>query len=741
MRAAWISPLLALLAGCSAPSAEPAAASAPPPAELASEHATPPAAVTVRPGLGPRGGGPAAGIGTFCLGSPPPPFDDVPALGRDDMLDETLARAGLERRSFGLTSDALALSRLDTKDKRILRGVHAGLRAPARLPDLGRRVSQSLDDALASRTPVTSAILAAAVLRDTPIDVCANVALETHPTPLASELAVAPQLLEGVPSSLQAALVPIARAIREAIPIIHAARARAGSDAFLTTAAAVPPWLIGVRHFEWVTETPEALERIDSGAILAAGAAIALAVERADLARFRGVVVPDLDLDTAIGPVVLRGPQGDLYPATRGEAPTLLIDTGGHDVYLAPVAAATLGRPVSVAIDLAGDDRYTYEEARDTEPTEHALMPADAAGRAGGGRTLSRAGRQGSATLGVGLLFDLGGGRDRYQSLVASQGAASHGVGVLYDDGGDDRYESEGFSQGAGAWGIGLLLDRSGNDHYSLHHAGQGYGFTRGVGAIVDEEGNDEYVADPGPIVGGNLLYPSDQMPGEANHSFAQGCGAGHRPDWPDPGFPFPGGFGLVRDAAGNDRYAAGIFAQGSGFVEGAGALLDGSGDDVYEGLYYVGAAAAHVGVALFVDDAGDDSYNPTFPIAGPSLGVAHDLSVAVHVDGAGSDRYRASWGAFGAGLANGVALFVAAGGDDRFEALGTLSLGAAWTADVRPERTELPTIGVFARAGGRSTYVIDGKLEDRADRSWTQPGSSVEIGLGVDRPRGRLSL
>jgi hypothetical protein len=514
--------------------------------------------------------------------------------------------------------------------------------------------------------------------------------------------------------------------------------------------SAVPSWLLGVRHFEWSTSVPRAFEAVDVTAITRAAASVALVVESANLARFAGLRLDSLELATPFGPIVLRGPDADTWTSSDPEAPAFLLDTGGDDTYLAPVASGTLARRVSIAVDLGGHDVYAYPEVKVAADAIGARLPSDGAGRADDGRTLSRAGRQGAGIFGVGLLFDLGDAPDVYRSLLASQGAGSHGVGVLYDAGGNDTYEAEGFSQGAGAWGIGLLLDGAGDDRHTLYQAGQGYGFARGVGALVDRAGDDVYVANPGePSLGGDRLYPSDQLPGPptsavaANHSFAQGCGAGHRPDWPDPGYPFPGGLGILRDAAGKDRYVAGVFAQGTGFVQGLGMLLEGAGDDTYDALYYAQGAAVHQGLALFVDRDGADRYDATFPNQGASLGLANDLAVSVFFDANGNDTFRASALSLGAGLANGIALFANDGGDDLFRATSATGFGCALSGDVTGKRATLPTVGVFVKARGRGSYTVGDAPDARAGEAWgvSEPEGGHAHSVGADDPKGHIHL
>jgi hypothetical protein len=671
-----------------------------------------------------------------CLEAPPVRAAQ-PAGGGFDSVDEALALVDRDRTTLGLAAEHLALSKLDIQDPRILEATRTALAAPISLPAHGRLLEKAFDEAVLSGLPVTRAILVASALRDEPVSACLDASSLHVPgeAPLATSLAelrgergVNAAEVSGVPLELQRALVPIVRAMAAARVAIEASRGAAGEPRDLRVLASVPSWILGVRRFELTSQTPGTFEAVDTARITAAAASLAYAIESAELSRFEGLALEAVDLATPLGQLVLRGPGDDVWsPPDPGDAPALLLDTGGNDVYRGAVAAATERRPVSVLVDLGGSDVYGYAVGDD-----------DA--RAPEGRTLSRTGRQGSGNLGVGLLFDLGSSDDVYRSLVASQGSGSHGVGVLYDEGGSDRYEAEGFSQGAAAWGVGLLLDRAGDDHYTLYNSGQGFGFTRGVGAIVDEAGSDTYVAVPGDgWPGGEALYPSDQLPGPphsaraANHSFAQGCGAGHRPDWPDPGYPFPGGVGVLRDAAGDDRYVAGVFAQACGFVLGLGVLLDGEGNDLYDGLYYVQGASAHVGAAVFVDGDGDDQYDATFALEGPGLGFAHDLSVAVHYDVAGDDLYRAGAGSLGTALTNSVALFVDGAGLDRFEAAHG-SMGYAAIGDAPQRRVHVPSVGVFVKGGGAGTYVFGGTTRELRGQAWSSGATPLDRGIGVDR-------
>lgn len=679
------------------------------------------------------------------------------AEGGVDALDETLSRVRLDRCSVSLAATDVALSKLDARDPRTLASLREGQRAPLALPSFGAAVASAFDRAATSATPVTRAIVAASTLRDAPISACADPAwFETREdgAPLAEALAdvrgrpIDPAEVRVVPVELQRALAPIVRAIASANEEIMAARGGV-SPANLTAIEAIPSWILGVRRFEWSDSLPKAMDAVDVARITRAAASIALVVEHAELARFAGLSMPPLDLATPFGPISVRGASNDTWP-DGADGPALSLDTGGDDTYLGAAGSSTGARLVSVAVDLRGRDTYGYAEVRVDADAIGKRRPSDGAGRAPDGRTLSRKGRQGSGVLGVGLLFDLGSESDSYASLIDSQGTGSHGVGVLYDEGGDEHYEAEGFSQGAAAWGVGLLLDAAGSDHYTLYNSGQGFGFTRGVGALLDHAGDDTYVANPGePTLGGDRLYPSDQLPGAGatpvagNHSFAQGCGAGHRPDGPDPGFPFPGGLGIVRDAEGHDRYVAGVFGQGVGFVQGLGMLLDERGDDAYDGLYYVQGAAVHMALALFVDRDGNDSYDLSLPNQGASLGLANDLSASVIYDASGDDHYRATGLSLGAGLANGLSIFANEGGSDRFDTASPVAFGTARAGDVTGRRTSVPTVGIFVKAGGTGTYVVGGHREAHPAlcEDDARGASSAERGVCADVPKGHVRL
>ena len=705
-----------------------------------------------------------------------------PKPAASDSFDEALSLAGLDRCQLVLDRKQVPASGWNIADPRRLPDYEPLLLVPLRLPGYGAETAAWLDDAIASKNPLSGAIVAASARRGAPIASCPDEAWffvdGSDLAPLATtlgELAAAwgadfdadatTAAVSAVPLRLQQALVPVVRAIGQGASNVVAAR-KTTDPKTTNTLLAMTSWLIGSRNLALTPEFLAALDGVDVAAMTESAAFVATAIEHADLGRFDGLAV-ELELDTPFGAIVLHGAGAQKYlPGSKAETAALLIDTGGNDEYRIAVGASSIATPISIAIDLGGDDLYAYVERASPGDTEGTRLPSDSAGRAT--VTRSRIGRQGSGVMGVGMLVDLGAGTDRYRSLAVSQGVGALGVGVLYDGGGNDDYAAEVYSQGAAGWGIGLLLDAGGDDLYRSYTQSQGLGSTQGFGALVDEQGNDVYFTDPGdPAIAftrfdgavghGDTLYPSPQLPDKGNTSMSQGCGQGRRPDTVPEKIGFLGGIGLLRDAGnGKDTYTTSVFGQGCGFM-GAGFLLDGGGDDVYEGLWYVQGADAHLGIAYFHDHAGNDRYDPTFPIAATSIGVGHDFSVALHYDEAGDDTYHAPGLALGSGWDNGIGILVNVGGNDTFAAGGNPAFGGAGVdGDIKASsRMKLPTYGVFTKAGGSATYALGGAPDAaKTGGQWSYapentPDGGVDGGAvidsekstGVDRPTGTASL
>jgi hypothetical protein len=221
------------------------------------------------------------------------------------------------------------------------------------------------------------------------------------------------------------------------------------------------------------------------------------------------------------------------------------------------------------------------------------------------------------------------------------------------------------------------------------------------------------------------------------NISLSQGSGFGRRADGLD-GIHMSGGIGVLRDAHGNDRYTASIFAQATGYWGGMGLLLDGAGDDRYDARWYAQGGAAHFAYAALVDGGGRDVHNMDVERQNMTAGAGHDFSVGyLLADGIEGDVYNVPNLALGAGNANGVGFFVEAGGDDEYHAATSLSFGnAAYENLTDIGRLMRRTWGVFLDAQGADTYDRPMLGPVRNDSAWSQrihDSALNETGVGAD--------
>ncbi|WP_447974823.1 hypothetical protein [Nitrospira sp. Kam-Ns4a] len=425
-------------------------------------------------------------------------------------------------------------------------------------------------------------------------------------------------------------------------------------------------------------------DELDAGALSTAAQALARLADPAWLARaartFReartrpswvGGVSGELVLVRAspAGLIVVGGPGPNRYELDGRIA--LVLDLGGADTYRGLIAAsADADRGVGVVIDLGGDDTY--------EPAPLGL----ATGR-----------------LGIGLLIDRA-GNDVYRLAPGAGGTGFAGLGLLVDWAGDDRYEGSRFTQGAAVGGVGLLLDGAGHDRYESAAYAIGFGGPLGVSAVIDVAGDDVYQC------GGRepSSYNATETPGVGPDDPAYqydclglGTGAGQRL-YRDERAPrarsLAGGWGVVLDLAGDDRYRSSNFSQGAAYFFGVGLLLDLGGHDEHAAARYGHAAGAHSGVALFVDYAGGDAYRSTGPVY--NGGTAWDGSATLAVDaGADDDRYELGRsGGLGQADHRSWGLFIEQGGRDRYAV--PIGMGAASDG----------SLGAFFDLAGEDDYV-----------------------------------
>ncbi|MEZ4649863.1 MAG: hypothetical protein R3E97_13960 [Candidatus Eisenbacteria bacterium] len=410
------------------------------------------------------------------------------------------------------------------------------------------------------------------------------------------------------------------------------------------------------------------------------------------------------DVWTPAGRIIVSGEGSDIH---EERDVLLLVDLGGNDTYRESVGATSSPLlPVSIAVDLAGNDRY---EAADE-------MVAT----------------QGSGIFGTGILVDVA-GDDDYSAGRASQGYGFFGTGLLADLGGTDHYRIGASGQGAGFWGVGLLFEREGDDAYFMDGLAQGFGGIGGVGTLVDLRGNDTYGAEtdsrivPRPDYSHSAEY--------VNGSSGQGAGMGRRGDISD-GHAWGGGLGQLLDLAGDDDYLSGNWTQGAGYWYGMGLLYDGAGNDRYRATTFSTASGAHFCVGALFDESGDDVYEGLAD-ARTGMGFGHDFTVAILMDRAGSDVYRFPNLGLGDAINTSQAYFVDGGGDDTY-VFGSGGKGLGMT-DFAPE-TPLPPIeanyqarateiGLFLDLGGTDRYLV------REASGSEQPSTELHDDLELVRP------
>ncbi|RJP82413.1 MAG: hypothetical protein C4524_00655 [Candidatus Zixiibacteriota bacterium] len=431
-----------------------------------------------------------------------------------------------------------------------------------------------------------------------------------------------------------------------------------------------------------------------------------------------------LNVETPIGRIVIGGPGDDRH---RYSDLLLLVDLGGDDTYEGAVGSTpSLDIPISLAVDLEGNDNYVNEDE---------YLPS-----------------QGAAIFGAGMLLDLA-GNDAYRSTRLGQGAAMLGVGILADMAGDDEYELWTDGQGAAYFGVGVAIDNSGDDRYRLWGDGQGYGGVGGVGALVNRTGRDLYYCEP---LAGKVFRPDfHAKEGKFNYSYAQGCGIGRRGDITD-GHSWAGGMGTLIDLAGDDVYEAAQWAQGCGYWYGMGFLWDGGGDDRYAATGWSMGAGAHFCLGALIDEGGDDRH-VIWEEQSQGLGFGHDYTVALCLNRGGDDEYRVNGDGLGFAINMSQVFFFDTEGNDRYE-MGSTGRGFGWN---NFEQYNPPIIGafpilysdqicLFGDLAGRDQYGTVEFASNRAGTSRMQDGARIftpepavrdtlanprYYGLGVDFP------
>lgn len=436
--------------------------------------------------------------------------------------------------------------------------------------------------------------------------------------------------------------------------------------------------------------------QIDMSRLVAGAEDLAEVLRRvADSLEFCTFPESRMEIETKKGLIVLGTKGNDEYDFTT--PPLLILDPGGDDTYR--ISGSPVDYPLSAIIDAAGNDKYISDDS--TSPGI------------------------GGAILGMSVVVDKG-GDDAYESKNVAQGCGIFGVGIVMDNNGNDKYRTRSWAQGAGTFGIGILSDSTGNDSLYCWANSQGYGYTKGCGLCVNYSGNDVYIAED------SIIFSPGQQTQAHNSSLAQGAGFGKRADYVD-GHSWAGGIGILCDMNGDDKYSAGLFAQGCGYWFGLGMLLDGSGNDNYHSVWYTLGSAAHFAVGYFDDFQGNDTYDLSMYM---SLGSGHDFALGYFNERAGNDTYTAHGLSLGGGNFQGIGIFHDWAGDDTYKSDGGFNLGSA-KGLLQGPRAYLHTFGLFVDGGGNDTY-NDSKMKNGT--RWISPKSDTtkpdpyEIGVGIDK-------
>jgi len=366
-----------------------------------------------------------------------------------------------------------------------------------------------------------------------------------------------------------------------------------------------------------------------------------------------------LNIVTPIGRIVIAGEGKDEH---RYSDALLVVDLGGKDIYYGSTGAnPSLEIPVSLTVDLAGEDRYINEDE---------FIPS-----------------QGAGLFGAGMLLDLS-GDDYYQSTRLSQGAAMLGIGILADMEGNDEYRMWTSGQGGAFFGVALAVDNQGDDKYFMWGDGQGYGGVGGVGSLVNRSGNDYYWCEP---LAEKVFRPDyHSKEGKLNYSYSQGCGIGRRGDITD-GHSWAGGMGTLIDLRGNDTYESANWSLGCGYWYGMGFCYDGGGNDTYKSASWGQGAGAHFCIGALIDEGGDD-YHECWQEQSVGMGFGHDFTVALLLDRGGNDVYKLKDNGLGYAINMSQVFFFDTAGDDKY-ITGGKGDNYGWN---NFKQNNPPVIGVF---------------------------------------------
>jgi len=461
----------------------------------------------------------------------------------------------------------------------------------------------------------------------------------------------------------------------------------------------------------------------------------ALAEETADSLIFYETITADFkfDISTPYGRIVFLGKdylKKNKIKSFDCNNTLLVIDFGNDGIFTGNCGATSISNPVSMFIDLGGDDIY---------------------------RTATDISTCGAGIIGIGLLYESS-GNDIYETKNYSQGFGFFGVGMLYDKEGDDKYRAELSGQGCGYFGIGLCFDAEGSDNYYIFGDGQGFGGVGGgVGVLADYTGDDYYKGEPDPNIFNRPDYHSKY---KINLNMVQGCGGGRRGDGSD-GHSWAGGMGAIIDISGNDYYLSGNWSLGCAYWFATGIAYDGTGDDRYESCYFTQGSGAHFCNAILIDEGGDDNHE-LYETAGAALGFGWDFANSFLINIGGNDSYKADMISMGLAQIRSFAFLIDIGGDDLYRlGAGTDGLGqASYRPDFGKPRKLSPytyyvkSLGCLIDIGGTDLYLSYEKNNKKKEENhpvaknstiWFAPSKTDstygnnKFSIGIDIENGRI--
>ncbi len=301
---------------------------------------------------------------------------------------------------------------------------------------------------------------------------------------------------------------------------------------------------------------------------------------------------------TPAGDVWIRGSADNLYTAEDLKNLALLVDLGGNNLYLGPVAGARENE-VKVAIDF-GESVVVRSTAMDAAA--------------------------GAGIFGVGLFYlPNPAGRKEIRTLSYSQGFGIGGVGGFFVNG-PGEFKGVKNVQGVGHFGVGLFISQNGDESsFVADLYAQGVGFTRGVGIFTHQGSSATLLA--------GLVNPDPREPLGAT-SLCQGVGYGPR------GYA-GGGVGICLLSGSHMRVESSYFAQGAGYWHGLGSFALVGNNNSIKARRYDQGSGIHTAFGHFILN-GNNNHVVNWGV-GPAFGWDMGIGWA-HILG-DNNKVQAEWG------------------------------------------------------------------------------------------------